>query len=363
MVVTLAAGHVDEIRELVRSSTGLLPRGGGSKPALSAPPHDGVVTVDVSGLRGIVAYDPAELTLTARAGTPVAELDAALAEHGQHLPFDPPLARAGATLGGVVAAATSGPGALRSGGVRDFVIGVRIVDGTGRLVSGGGRVVKNAAGFDLPKLMVGSRGRLGVIVEVSLKVFPRPRAAATLEIAAGGLDAAVAAATELSAGPWELDALELHPDGRLLARLAGDPEPMEARLARLVPALPAGATARRLAAGEADARWREAADLAWRPGGTRLVRAACTPAAIAPLWAAVAAAGGDARFGRGGAVAWIAWPDDAPLDPLDAALREHGLAACALTGAPAPDLLGAVRGGAFAQRVRAALDPDRRFLD
>jgi len=362
--VTLAAERVDEVRELVRGATGrLLPRGGGSKPALSAPPHDGVVTVDVSGLRGIVAYDPAELTFTARAGTPIAELDAALAEHGQHLPFDPPLARAGATLGGAVAAATSGPGALRSGGVRDFVIGVRFVDGAGRLVSGGGRVVKNAAGFDLPKLMVGSRGRLGVMVELSLKVFPRPRASATLEIAAADLRAAVGVATTLCAGPWELDALELLPDGRLLARLAGDPEPMEARIARLVPALPDGATARRLPASEADAIWRAAADAAWVPDGMRLLRAACTPAAVVPLWDAVAAAGGDARFGRAGAVAWIAWPAGAALDPLDATLRDLGLAAAALTGPPLPELLGAVRGGAFADRIRGALDPDHRFLD
>ena len=118
------------------------------KPALSTPP-EGVVPLVVSGLRGIVEYDPEELTITALAGTPVRVVQEALAAHGQHLPFDPPLARAGATLGGVVAAGTSGSGGHRHGGVRDFIIGARFVDGTGALVGAGGRVVKNAAGFDL----------------------------------------------------------------------------------------------------------------------------------------------------------------------------------------------------------------------
>ena len=110
-----------------------------------------------------------------------------LAEHGQYLPFDPPLAAAGATLGGTVAAGLSGPGRYRYGGVRDFVLGVRFVDGMGNLVRGGGKVVKNAAGFDFPKLMVGSLGRLGVLAELSFKVFPQPPAFATLAVSYHGI--------------------------------------------------------------------------------------------------------------------------------------------------------------------------------
>src|SRR5690606_25923261 len=101
---------------------------------------DGATLLDVGGLRGIVDYDPAELTFTARPGTPLAQIAAALAEHGQYLPFDPPLVEAGATLGGTVAAGVSGPGAYRYGGVRDFVLGVRFIDGTGQLRRAGGRV-------------------------------------------------------------------------------------------------------------------------------------------------------------------------------------------------------------------------------
>ena len=181
----IAAGTVEQVQEAVRA-TGpemrVLPVAGGTKPGVSTPRGHDVQQLDLSGLSGVLEYDPAELTITALAGTPVREVDSALEEHGQHLPFDPPLMAAGATLGGVVATGASGAGAWRHGGVRDFIIGVRFVDGTGRLVAGGGKVVKNAAGFDLPKLMVGSAGRLGVIVQLSFKVFPRPIATTTARV-------------------------------------------------------------------------------------------------------------------------------------------------------------------------------------
>ncbi|MBI4768870.1 MAG: FAD-binding protein, partial [Chloroflexi bacterium] len=151
---------IAEVRDAVRSLPRLLPRGGGSKPALSIPP-EGVAALDLSGLTGLLEYDPAEFTFTALAGTPLSEVLAALSANGQYLPFDPPFAARGATLGGAVAAGLSGPGRYRYGGVRDFILGVRLVDGNGDLVRGGGKVVKNAAGFDIPKLMVGSLGQLG----------------------------------------------------------------------------------------------------------------------------------------------------------------------------------------------------------
>ena len=237
--MTLAVDSVEAVQEAVRAGPRVLPVGGGTKPALSTPPADDVIALDLSSLRGLVEYDPAELTLTALAGTPVADLDEALAVHGQHLPFDPPLSAAGATLGGVVAAGTSGPGAFRHGGVRDFVIGVRFVDGSGRLVAGGGKVVKNAAGFDLPKLLVGSMGRLGAIVQLSLKVFPRPRATTTLVFDLGGTEAALDAMARLGRGPLDLDALDLDPPARLLVRLGGDPDALPARAARLAETVPA----------------------------------------------------------------------------------------------------------------------------
>src|SRR5690606_27154197 len=145
----------------VRTHDRLHVRGGGTKTALSRP-ADGAALLATSGLSGILEYEPGEFTFTARAGTPLSEIERALAENGQYLPFDPPLVKHGAPLGGTIAAGLSGSGRQRCGGVRDFLIGVRFVDGQGQLVRGGGKVVKNAAGFDLPKLLIGSVGRLGV---------------------------------------------------------------------------------------------------------------------------------------------------------------------------------------------------------
>jgi glycolate oxidase FAD binding subunit len=344
------------LQDAVREHPRVLPRGSGSKPALSTPP-EGVVPLVVSGLRGIVEYDPEELTITALAGTPVRVVQAELAAHGQHLPFDPPLARAGATLGGVVAAGTSGPGSHRHSGVRDFVIGARFVDGTGALVGAGGRVVKNAAGFDLPRLMVGSLGRLGVLVELAFKVFPAPPAWGTLAAEAPDLGAALEAMRRALAAGLDLEAFDLEPPGRLLIRLGGPSTSLEPRLERLRRAL--GLPAEKLL-GEDDAElWDEARKLAWAPPGTAIVRLALSPrrvAAIEPALDGVAR-----RYSRAGAAGWLAWPPDRPLEELDALLRVAGAGGVRLTGPPGAVLLGATGGGAFADRVRRALDPDGRF--
>src|SRR5437660_7832676 len=152
----------------------------------------------MTGLSGIVEYEPSEFTFTALAGTRVTEIAEALRKRGQYLPFDPMWQEAGATLGGTVASGLSGPGRFRFGGLRDFILGVRFVDGTGRLLRMGGKVVKNAAGFDLPKFFVGSLGRFGVLAELTFKVFPRPPSRLTLRLAAR--DMASAAQMMIEAG-------------------------------------------------------------------------------------------------------------------------------------------------------------------
>lgn len=359
--MTLVLDSVEAVQDAVREGPRVLPVGGGTKPALSRAPSGDVVSIDVSGLSGMLEYDPAELTLTALAGTPVAEIDAALAEHGQYLPFDPPLAEAGATLGGVVAAGTSGANAFRHGGLRDFVIGVRLVDGTGRVVAGGGRVVKNAAGFDLPKLMVGSTGRLGVLVQVGLKVFPRPRATTTLACELESTPAALKAIAALARGALDLDALDLEPPGRVLVRLGGAPELLDGRAARLAAAV--RAPSERLEGPDDAALWRGVAALEWVPESSRVVRVGLTAASVVALDAALGAAGAQARYGLAANVAWIAWPDDRPLADLDTILRCLGVSGMVLTGPSHRRLLGSSPGGAFADRIRAALDPDEHFLE
>lgn len=365
----LSPGSEDEVREGVhRAEPGmrLLPVAGGTKPALSASNREDVEFLDLSRLSGVLEYDPAELTLTALAGTPVREVQAALAEHGQHLPFDPLLADAGSTLGGAVATGAAGPGAWRNGGVRDFVIGVRFVDGTGRLIAGGGKVVKNAAGFDLPKLLVGSIGRLGVIVQLSFKVFPRPPASLTVEFAAGSLDHAIKVAISLARGPVELEALEILPGGVFLARLAGRGDTLESRSARLA-SIVTGAEVTRHYQGADELRlWRDAAAFAWLEPDDLLVRIGLTVRQVAQLDRALTASTSSqsrARYGIGGTVAWIPWPASIPLDELDTILRSLGLPGMVLIGPPDRPILGPATGGAFGVRVAGAIDPNSRFLE
>ncbi len=132
--------------------------------------------------RGIVSHEPSELVLTARSGTPLTELARRLAEHNQMLAFEPPSFAGEATLGGAIAAGLAGPRRPFAGSVRDMVLGVRIVNGRGQVLQFGGQVMKNVAGYDLSRLMVGALGTLGVILEVSLKLLPAPQAEQTLTV-------------------------------------------------------------------------------------------------------------------------------------------------------------------------------------
>src|SRR4051812_11559356 len=204
-------------------------RGGGTKDfygnAMLGEP------LDVARYSGIVAYEPKELVLTVRAGTPLAEVEAALAAERQMLPFEPPHFAAGATIGGTVAAGLSGPRRPYAGAVRDFVLGTRIVNGKGEDLAFGGRVIKNVAGYDVSRLMVGALGTLGVLTEISFKVLPVPPMEATLAFEMGEADATREAnrwagqPLPLSATAWEA--------GRLHVRLSGAAPAVEAARRKL----------------------------------------------------------------------------------------------------------------------------------
>ena len=166
------------VRAAIADRTPLRLRGGGSKD-FHARALSGEI-VDTLVLQGVVSYEPSELVVTARAGTSLAELQALLAESGQCLPFDPPHFELGATLGGMVAAGLSGPARASVGAVRDYMLGVEILNGRAELLRFGGQVMKNVAGYDVSRLMAGSWGTLGLITEVSLKVLPQAPGEATL---------------------------------------------------------------------------------------------------------------------------------------------------------------------------------------
>ncbi|SDC74306.1 FAD-binding protein [Ruegeria marina] len=184
--------------------------------------------VNVAGLSGITLYEPGALTLVARAGTPVAEIEAALAAEGQRLAFEPMdhrglMGTEGVpTIGGVVAGNISGPRRIQAGAARDFLLGVRYVDGLGQVISNGGRVMKNVTGYDLVKLMAGSWGTLGVLSEVSLKVLPKAETLATLTLAVPDAETAVQALSAGLGSPYEVTGAAYDPEaGRALLRIEG----------------------------------------------------------------------------------------------------------------------------------------------
>jgi len=192
-------------------------RGGGTKVFYGEPPRG--EPLDVTGMAGISSYEPTELVVSARAGTPLAELEALLEQQGQCLPFEPPRFSDGGTVGGMVAAGLSGPARAAVGSVRDHVLGVTLLNGRGEVLTFGGQVAKNVAGYDVSRLMAGSLGVLGVICEVSLKVLPISRAQATLSFDCSE-DQALEQLRRWASQPLPVSASVWH-DGRLHLRLAG----------------------------------------------------------------------------------------------------------------------------------------------
>ena len=170
----------EQVRAATAARTPLVIRAGGSKDFYGNASRG--ERLDPRGHAGIVAHEPTELVITARCGTPLAELEAVLDAAGQMLPFEPPHFGAEATVGGCVAAGLSGPRRASAGGVRDYVLGVKLLTGHGEVLAFGGTVMKNVAGYDVARLAAGSLGTLGVITEVSLKVLPKPVAQATLRL-------------------------------------------------------------------------------------------------------------------------------------------------------------------------------------
>ena len=209
----------ERIAEAARTGVPLRLRGAGTKDFYG----EGLAgeLLDLRSWRGIVDYEPSELVISVRCGTPLSEVEAALAARGQFLAFEPPAFGAEPTLGGVIAAGLSGPRRMFAGAARDFVLGTRLLTGQGELLRFGGQVMKNVAGFDVSRLLCGSLGVLGVITEVSLKVLPRPRLEETLSLELSAAEAIdtfnrwAALPLPLSGAAWS--------QGRAWVRLSGAP--------------------------------------------------------------------------------------------------------------------------------------------
>lgn len=352
-MTTLSPATPAELAEAVRSTPRVLVVGAGTKPRLSAVSGDWT-RISTAKLRGIVEYEPSEFTFTALAGTPVREIVATLAAQGQYLPFDPLFVEAGATLGGTVAAGLSGPGRVRYGTLRDFILGVRFVDGTGRLMRLGGKVVKNAAGFDLPKFLVGSLGRFGAMAEITFKVFPRAPMLRTLRLAAADDAAKVQIMSEAARTRWELDAMETCATSEpgVLTRIGGPEAALDALIAEIFSRFPGQVVAE----AEAKAMWSAIGELSWaHPDGT-LVKVALMPAQL-PEFSAWVRAQKDGRgwLGAGANVGYLSLPAGAPLPTLPwQALTLRGPTTVKLWPGPTPRF-------EVMRATKAALDPQNRF--
>ena len=352
---------IDRIRAAAADRTRLHIVGGGTKAfARPAPEGEALSTL---GFRGIVSYEPTELVVTARAGTSLAELEAALAEQGQCLAFEPPHFGPGATVGGMVAAGLSGPARVAVGCVRDFVLGVRLVDGQGQWLTFGGQVMKNVAGYDVSRVLAGSWGQLGVIGEVSLKVLPEAPAEATLLFHLGQHDALeqlhrwCAQPLPLNASCWVKDTTAAGSPECLFVRLRGAKAAVESACERMV----REANGQRLDAAQVAPDWaacREqtlpffqapsAAQALWRLSVPPTAPMLDLPASPLIEWH--------------GGLRWVWAPLDA-ADALRAMAREAGGHAT-LFRAPAQGDGGVPReqplapaNAAIAQRLRAAFDP------
>ncbi len=220
----MLAAFQARIREAAARGAPLRLRGGGSKDF-----YGGALTgevLDTRGHAGVVSYEPTELVVTARCGTQLEELEATLAANGQMLAFEPPRFGAQATLGGCVAAGLSGPRRAAAGALRDFVLGARLLDGRARELCFGGQVMKNVAGYDVSRLLAGSLGTLGLILEVSLKVLPRPAADLTLQLELAEV-AALEALNRWAGQPLPISASAWR-GGTLGLRLSGAPSALRA---------------------------------------------------------------------------------------------------------------------------------------
>ena len=205
------------VREAATRKSPLTIQGSGSKRFLIGDIQG--TPLDVTKHRGIVSYEPTELVITARAGTPLNEIETALAEKNQMLAFEPPHFGPQATLGGTIACNLSGPRRPYAGSARDFILGTKIINGKGEILKFGGQVMKNVAGYDVSRLMAGSRGTLGVILEVSLKVLPKPVQEITLTFEMDAT-AAIAKMNAWAGQPLPLSAAA-HAGDTLYIRLSG----------------------------------------------------------------------------------------------------------------------------------------------
>jgi glycolate oxidase FAD binding subunit len=340
-VPALAPADEAEAAEMVRGrGRGALDIvGGGTRVGLGRPP-EGAGALSTARLQGIVFHEPAEMVLRAKAGTSLATIEASLAAHNQILPFEPmdPRALYGTsgepTVGGLVATGLSGPRRISAGAVRDSLIGLRLVNGRGQVVFSGGRVMKNVTGLDLCKINCGAHGTLGLILEATFKLLPRPEAESTIVIRRLDDAAAVAAMTAALGSPFAVSgAATIHAGmgrefPRALIRIEGFQESVDYRAEKLI-ALLADFGAKHALTGEKSQRlWRAIRDVEFlaEPRERAIWRISLKPSTGAECLARLAGVARDSLLDWGGGLVWLS------TDPTEAAAATVRASVAALGG-------------------------------
>jgi glycolate oxidase FAD binding subunit len=362
----------DALADALRAGARVAIRGGGTKRDIGAPDTD-AQELDMRGLDGVVDYDPPELVLTVRAGTRLSTVQSLVASQNQMLAFEPfdhgPIFGrwpGEATIGGIVAAGVSGSQRLSAGGVRDHLLGVRAVSGRGELFVSGAKVVKNVTGYDLPKLIAGSWGRLAAITEVTLKVLPAPRTAVTCVLTSLDPEQAVAAMGTAMGSQAEVAAAAHLPGTKPLTafRLQGFQASVAARARALARRLETFGSLVELTTAEADAFWADLRTLAPLPPDMPLWRISVPPSAGGRLVRRLDAHGAKWLLDHAGGLAWVAISDGETVRPAVAEAGGHAMllrgpaalrASVATFHPPAPPL------AALEARICRAFDPAGMF--
>lgn len=340
------------------STTRIQPVGNRTKAAMI---DQSVTALEMSQFSGIVAYDPSEFLITAKSGTTIAQLVEELGKNGQYLPFDPLFVDQAATLGGTIASGISGPDRLLYGGVRDFVMEVAMLDGLGKLVRGGGKVVKNAAGFDSPKMMVGSYGRLGVLLEATLKVFPKPQAYATLLADHSNIESALQTMARVLRKPLPICSVVIDPTHTIAFRIAGPTASLDGVLGRIQELVGTGTPCRILSVDSSDRatliQWLTA-DL---PSHQCAIRVGCSSKQVVDLdnlFSKLAIS--EFRHCGAGSISWLRLNTDT-LPELNSQLRKRKVSGVVVRGQCDSMLVGDNNWLPLANSIQQAIDPNQRF--
>ncbi|PPD14838.1 MAG: 2-hydroxy-acid oxidase [Methylobacterium sp.] len=369
------------VRDLLMWKVPFALRGNGTRQGLGRPAQAGE-TLSLEKLAGVTLHEPAEMVISALAGTPLCVVEETLATKGQMLPFEPMDHRAiygtegEPTIGGVVAANVSGPRRVVVGACRDHLIGVRFINGRGEIIRSGGRVMKNVTGLDLVKLQAGAHGTLGVLTEVTFKVLPRPEATATMLFEGLSEADAVAAMSAALGSPFEITGAAHLPAGmggekaRTVLRFENFVASIDYRFPALAEKLKRFGRPTRVDGAESEQLWLAIRDctLLAEPRETALWRLSIKPSDAPGLVAALRKALAEARFylDWGGGLIWLATPatGDAGAGAIRSAVGGRGHA----TLVRAPDAIRATVPVfqpepapvvALSGRIKASLDPDR----